>query len=379
MAASAEIQWYDRNRDGYVEYFIKVVYNGRQWSIKKRYNEFAVLNEYLIKNQCEVPFPLPAKHPWRRRDDKMLKLRRKELQSYLDGLLGCHSLSGNRFLKEFLEIDVGMLGLTRMKTQKAIGLRVLDNLRIAPDEFAAAVIKFNPKSRAAQSPTFGNISPFKTSFSHLQGPLLRKSKSLSFSNSFTNRLMRGESFVGESSTTASSSSSGPRERERKTSVEYLLSASGISSSSESKVLAKKKAFISATNAIWSHYSEEMSNRCRRMDAYTDKVSGGDDLELTALDEEAANLWGAVELALQPIIADPIMDIIQKYPVESVLLPQFTVYKPPPRRAPLSVIRSQTPPDSPNIKRTPSLRDPGTPPRATSAQKPAVKFSYIAEC
>ncbi|RYG97967.1 hypothetical protein EON65_52060, partial [archaeon] len=192
MAATAEIQWYDRTRDGVVEYFIKVNYNGTQWSIKKRYSEFSVLNDYLIKNHVEIPVELPPKYTFRRHDNKMLAKRRKQLQAYLDGLLSMHALSNNRFLKEFLDVDMGLLGFTlsNKRHHNVDMVDVLYKLQHIPDKFAKDMIKFythtkNYSTSPIQQHThtggsFSSNSPVqKTSFTMLR----TKSKSLSFSTS----------------------------------------------------------------------------------------------------------------------------------------------------------------------------------------------------
>eukprot|EP01039_Chlorochromonas_danica_P005564 gene5564-6126_t len=330
MAASAEIQRYDRNRDGYVEYFIKVVHNGREWSIKKRYKEFATLHEFLLKNEMEIPYPLPAKYAFRRHDEKMLRLRRKELQSYLDGLLKCHPLNSNRFLREFLEVEMGLLGIARKLPKMSLQvMNVLENLKTVSEDFDHAVIDFKSlRGRSFSQKSFSTPpSPIRPSLYQQQpygGPsTLRKSKSLSFSTRSVGKLMvPRESFMGDNNdkaTTPSSSGGG-----RKASVDFMLSGekgSGNNGLSD-KMTAKKKAFLAATDAIWSHYIDDVDRRCRHLDYYT--FIPEECCEITALSSEDASLWQAAETAIVPFFSDPNQELKASFPMEKVIFSKFTI-------------------------------------------------------
>eukprot|EP01031_Cornospumella_fuschlensis_P028541 gene28541-34453_t len=348
MAATAEIQWYDRTRDGVVEYFIKVNYNGTQWSIKKRYSEFSVLNDYLLKHNVEIPVELPPKYTFRRHDSKMLAKRRKQLQAYIDGLLNRHALSGNRFLKEFLDVDMGLLGFTLSNNRKHNNVDMVDvmyKLQHIPDKFAKDIIKFyshtknysnSPIQQQAHSNgSFSANAPVqKASFTMLR----TKSKSLSFStsliyggggNSTHTKANHADSFSSRPSlsptpiATATSSFSNnnnsvhtqailsalhshsyaqPVSPHRKNSMGmgggggggggvgdyFLLGLNIVSSSDQQKAIQRRKQYIQATNNIWSHYVDDIRTKCERYDQVCvrkEKV----DLRVIE-DSEYASVW-----------------------------------------------------------------------------------------
>jgi len=88
MATTADIQKFVKNSNGCVEYFIKVVYKGKEWAIRKRYSDFLRLNEFLLKRGIVVNYDLPQKIWWTTRyDTELLYQRLKGLQSYLNVLL----------------------------------------------------------------------------------------------------------------------------------------------------------------------------------------------------------------------------------------------------------------------------------------------------
>lgn len=247
MSATAEIQRFDRNRDGYVEYFIKVVYNGRQWSIKKRFREFEILNEYLIKDGIHIPNPLPQKFPWRRHDEKMLKLRRKELQLYLDGILKCTPLSSNRLLREFLEIDAGLLSYCK----KFPKLLALDNLRSIHEEFMHSVlpVNFPINSSAAGSFNSNHLSMLPT----VSSRTFRKSKSLSFTMRSSRSFLR-DSFASDAPFCAD------RKMSTSTDNRHVIAY-------PTPLAARQIAFLDGTTAIWPYYSLELTTRCSKVDSH----------------------------------------------------------------------------------------------------------------
>lgn len=79
MSITADIQKYGMN-DGHTEYFIKVMYLGQQWAIRKRFSDFAELDSYLRGQGHELVVELPSRNWWSRFDPYVLVQRQKELQ-----------------------------------------------------------------------------------------------------------------------------------------------------------------------------------------------------------------------------------------------------------------------------------------------------------
>ena len=103
--AYASIQKNKLNADGHTEYFIKVDYLGKSWSIRKRYRDFSHFDDVLKSQNIFLLVDLPPRSWWNRLDPDFLTKRQKLLQSYLDCLF-CHPLSPeNSLVKEFLEVD----------------------------------------------------------------------------------------------------------------------------------------------------------------------------------------------------------------------------------------------------------------------------------
>jgi hypothetical protein len=308
MTASAHIQWFDRNRDGFVEYSIKVYYSGRQWMIKKRYKEFSILNDYLEKYDMEIPYPLPPKYPWRKHDEKMLKKRRGELQNYLDGLLNFHPINSNRFLKEFLEIDMGLLALTRKKSKKDV--LSFEQLKFIPDFFSKSIIPF---ANHIINPIICPPSPTKSTV-HLP---LRKSKSLSFSNRTLSKLnnsgIQRESFADFSAHSFSSS------KDRKFSVDYFIS--GGLSTAEGKGNQRKKIFIAATNNVWTFYMRDVESCCIEVDTRHDQLERVRTVVHPMWDTKP--LWASISKTIEPFVQDPssklhsFNDIIKTFSTKNV--------------------------------------------------------------
>ena len=82
--ATADVQKYISNPEGFTEYFIIISYLGTSWSIKKRFSDFVNLHTYLkdIK-KCINLNELPARNWWQRFDPYVLDQRRKDLQVYI--------------------------------------------------------------------------------------------------------------------------------------------------------------------------------------------------------------------------------------------------------------------------------------------------------
>ena len=84
---SCHVQKYTQNKEGYTEYFILVLYQGREWAVRKRYSDFSKFDEYLRNSGYSISYQLPEKNWWNKFDPTLLSKRLKELQNYLDVLL----------------------------------------------------------------------------------------------------------------------------------------------------------------------------------------------------------------------------------------------------------------------------------------------------
>ena len=117
---STHVQKYYQNTAGFTEYFILILYQGREWAVRKRYSEFVRLDEFLrISGHC-INYQLPEKNWWNKFDPSLLSKRLKELQCYLDVLLRETVTAENSLVREFLEVDENMLALAKKKSFKEI-------------------------------------------------------------------------------------------------------------------------------------------------------------------------------------------------------------------------------------------------------------------
>ena len=98
-----DIQKFEKNSQGNVEYFIKVTFNGREWAIRKRYSDFVKLDKYLRKEGYELEVDMPVKAWWWRKSKSLLQQRLKDLQHYLMVLLSSTMSTDNSLVREFLE------------------------------------------------------------------------------------------------------------------------------------------------------------------------------------------------------------------------------------------------------------------------------------
>lgn len=296
MSTTADIQKYGRNRDGYIEYFIKVVHNGKVWGIKKRYSEFVTLNEYLIKSgYTNVPTAsLPKKTTvWKKVDDKLLQKRSKALQIYLNELLKTFSVVENSLLKEFLEVEVNWL-----KSAKQQSFQKVQRMDVIPLTFSKLVIQI-PMSRVKTSPflrggtgggggfggtgggTMGSFSVStmnKTkslSFSMMRSPSRKESfqptyennSNISTWNPSSSFAMGGSSGINTLSSTPQFSGMPTSMKDRKFSMDiFNLSANNNTNSNSYDVYAlqsavKKSAFIKATDTLWNYYRDDIQQLC----------------------------------------------------------------------------------------------------------------------
>lgn len=246
MATTADIQYYQRNRDGIVEYYIKIVHNGREWIVKKRYSEFAKLHEHLMKDGFDIKAKFPQKVMWKKNDKKILNKRFDELRLYFRELIKKYSVNGS-LLKEFLEVETVFLRLAKKQS-------VAEAIRL--DKIPSLLVR-------AMIPV--HLLPRKSSLGSFQYHLPLK-KAVSFSLSVRTPI-RKDSITGHeiASTPGRGSAGGGgtdpySARDRKFSVDMFNLTSGSLYSSDAislHIAAKKGAFYKAIEALWEHYSKDI--------------------------------------------------------------------------------------------------------------------------
>jgi hypothetical protein len=258
MSASAHIQKFSQTSEGHTEYFIKVVFNGREWAIRKRYSEFTQFDDYLQKSGYRVNYSLPSKTWWKRFDQNVLSQRQKELQTYLDILLKSTVSTENSLVREFLEVDVNKLAYARRQTFKEF--KFSENLDIFVAQFQKAVINIPSNkltigtpipSRNRQLSVFKRINSLGTGY----GSTVPKSKSSSFSN--RPMLRRGETVTSDGGSVSGTATppATPNTRDRRFSIDiFSQMASASYRESGLSVSLEDNGFITAVDALWTHYS-----------------------------------------------------------------------------------------------------------------------------
>lgn len=226
MATTADIQYYQRNRDGIVEYFIKVVHNGKEWIIKRRYSEFAKLHEHLLKDGYRIEAKFPAKVMWKKNDKKILNRRLDDLRIYFRELLTKYSVAESSLLKEFLEVEVVFLKLARRQN-------VAETIRL--DRIPVLFMK-------AMIPAPCVVRKFSLS----QTPSLKKAISFSFS---------GKTPIRKDSMTQYDTPG--RDRRFSMDIFNLSAAHSTTDASTLQAAMKRTAFVKATDALWDHYCQEI--------------------------------------------------------------------------------------------------------------------------
>jgi hypothetical protein len=103
--ASAHLQKYSVCPDGHVEYFIKVVYLGREWPLHKRYKDFSHFDTVLRAQGIILTVELPPRSWWNKLDPNFLANRYKLLQLYIDCLFRPPLSPEHSLVREFLEVD----------------------------------------------------------------------------------------------------------------------------------------------------------------------------------------------------------------------------------------------------------------------------------
>lgn len=283
---TADIQKYEISANGNIYYFIKVVYNGREWAVRKRYSDFSRLDEFLHRDGFNLSYALPSKQFWKTFDKKTLTERQKGLQSYLNTLLKSAVSSDNSLVKEFLEVDHNRLqharrqsfhALKRTERMESVVSYMSRNVIYIPVKNSSVVYNsVNPpvtrdrEGSTARTPPHSlsrtntvnrdrqgsNAVPSSPSSKFGNGPSMEKSKSLSFSMKFSfSSNSRKNSFQPDNGRGGSFAMI-----ERKASVNADYSVTSNKSSSVDvttlKDLLKKEAYEYGVNALWDKYHHE---------------------------------------------------------------------------------------------------------------------------
>lgn len=95
-------------QDGHVEYFMKVVYRGKEWGLWKRFRDFDLLDSSLLKFGYHTKtFRLPRKIWWASsKKVSIIVQRQRDLQKYLDELLSEPGAAEVLLVRDFLCLDV---------------------------------------------------------------------------------------------------------------------------------------------------------------------------------------------------------------------------------------------------------------------------------
>ena len=276
---TADIQKYEIC-DGNIYYFIKVVYNGREWAVRKRYSDFSRLDEFLHRDGYNLSYALPSKQFWKTFDKKTLIERQKGLQSYLNILLKSTVSSDNSLVKEFLEVDHNRLQHARKQSFHALKRTermesvisymsrsviyipvkntnvVINTAAITrPTSTSMSLQRSNTLTRDRQSSNASGrdrqgsaaVPPPSPNFNRYgAGPHMEKSKSLSFSMKFSfSSNSRGTSFA-------------TMERKAAVNPDYSVTSNKSSSVDVAtlKDLLKKEAYEYGVTALWDKYKHE---------------------------------------------------------------------------------------------------------------------------
>lgn len=111
----------------FVNYFIQILFHGRQWFIKKRYSDFYNFHLKISKYYKNLP-NLPSKtyQYWNKFSNQIIIKRLKKLNLYLNEILKIVS-SDNNLLKEFLEVDSNFL-LYNINSLKFSNINVINSI-----------------------------------------------------------------------------------------------------------------------------------------------------------------------------------------------------------------------------------------------------------
>ncbi len=311
MSASAHIQKFSKNNDGHTEYFIKVVFNGREWAIRKRYSEFIQFDDYLGKSGYKVSYSLPEKTWWKRFDQNVLGQRQKELQSYLDVLLKSTVSTENSLVREFLEVDYNKLAFARRQTVREF--TKAENLDTIVTNFRKSVIDIPSKKTLMMSTPVQTRGRQLSVFKRINSLGTGYGSTASKSSSFSNRplLRRGETVTSDSgmhnsgSNTPSTPTNG---RDRRFSIDLFSQMAGSSFKDSFSAagggyftaVPEQNEFVATVDALWPHYAPPV------IQAIEDMESGGE-CPVTCFEPFSDSLSGDIISVLLAPLSIPTVD------------------------------------------------------------------------
>lgn len=144
-----------------------VLYQGKQWSVERRFSDFVRLDKKLRKDGFAISHDLPKKVVFGNFYPSVLDHRRKELNKYLQHLITSLS-SDNTYLREFFEVDENMLKFAIKNSRNPSDICRSDNIRL--------ILK-----RASQQMIDGSVlrkSPHQKEFN--KNPVSTRSRAISF-------------------------------------------------------------------------------------------------------------------------------------------------------------------------------------------------------
>eukprot|EP00002_Diphylleia_rotans_P007743 TRINITY_DN17402_c0_g1_i1.p1 TRINITY_DN17402_c0_g1~~TRINITY_DN17402_c0_g1_i1.p1 ORF type:complete len:349 (+),score=79.67 TRINITY_DN17402_c0_g1_i1:54-1100(+) len=97
----------------YTSYVIKVSFNGRNWDVKRRYNEFSELNEKLAQEFPNEKLRLPPKKAFGNMDSAFVEKRRQDLDRYMQELAELDHVTQSEEVRAFLGIEEGFSAQSR--------------------------------------------------------------------------------------------------------------------------------------------------------------------------------------------------------------------------------------------------------------------------
>lgn len=106
---------------------MNIHYNGKQWTIQRRYSHFAKLDYKLKLEGYFVGYDLPTKVVFGNLYPSVLDHRRKELNKYLKMLSSTLS-SDNTYLREFFDVDENMLKIALKQSRRMSDVYRSDNI-----------------------------------------------------------------------------------------------------------------------------------------------------------------------------------------------------------------------------------------------------------
>ena len=92
------------NKKEVIFYHIELKYRSKSWSVKKRFSDFILLNQYLLRVIDALP-DLPPKSFFAIKKHEKLTVRKNKLEQYLKLLLERNEVYSFPYLMQFLEVN----------------------------------------------------------------------------------------------------------------------------------------------------------------------------------------------------------------------------------------------------------------------------------